>query len=150
MNIKHGMSNTKFHRTWRGINQRTSDKTFPKYKSYGGRGIKCEWGSFTEFLDDMYESYAQASKKYGEKNISIERRDNNGNYCKENCIWIVNALQAKNRRNNHLVKYKGKNILVGDFEKLLGICRGLVRYHTKRGLEIKEIINYYNKKYDRE
>jgi hypothetical protein len=30
--------------------------------------------------------------------LTIERMDVNGNYCKENCIWITNEDQAKNRR----------------------------------------------------
>jgi hypothetical protein len=143
---RHGMTNTRFYVIYRSIIQRTTDKNCAKYRIYGGRGIKCEWKDFNSFFNDMYESYIEQSIKLGEKNISIERKDNNGNYSKKNCCWILLQEQAKNRRNNHYIKYKGTTQTIGDFEKSIGVCRGLVRYHTNKGLSIRQIINYYKQK----
>jgi hypothetical protein len=67
-------------------------KTSSDYHKYGARGIKvCDkWLNFSDFYTDMAETYSPG--------LSIERIDNNKNYCKENCKWIRSEDQAKNRR----------------------------------------------------
>lgn len=139
------MYNTNFYRKYASLHQRIYDKNCHKYVSYGGRGIRCEWKSFEEFRDDMYKSYLVHCKKFGEKDTSLERIDNNGNYCKENCKWIRLKEQALNRRNNNKLEYKGQAKNIGDWEKYLGICRGLILYRLKKGKTFKEIINIYGK-----
>ena len=78
-----------------------------KYADYGGRGIKiCDrWlESFENFYRDMGE---RPSKKH-----SIDRIDNNGNYCPENCRWVTMKEQARNKRTNRTMLYNGKKICV--------------------------------------
>lgn len=67
-------------------------------KNYGDRGIKCEWKSYKDFRDDMYESFLKHFKKYGRKETTIDRIDNNKNYCKENCQWATIKEQNRNKR----------------------------------------------------
>ncbi|MCC6447074.1 MAG: hypothetical protein IT215_00100, partial [Chitinophagaceae bacterium] len=63
------------------IKQRCNHKGNQRYKDYGGRGIKCEWETYQGFKTDMYKSYIKYFKKDGSFNTTIERIDNNGNYC---------------------------------------------------------------------
>lgn len=91
---------------FRGIKNRCQNKNQKDYHYYGGRGIKCEWKTYQDFKNDMYESYLEHKKIYGKNNTSLDRIDNNGNYCKENCRWATLKEQYKNKRNTISIRTK--------------------------------------------
>ena len=76
------------------IKSRCNNPNNAKYHRYGGRGIKNLWNSFEEFKNDMYESYLEHRKNNSYS--SIDRIDNDGNYCKENCKWADYKEQSRN------------------------------------------------------
>lgn len=119
--ISHGLSRKPIFNSFHGANQRCREKNHPKYKDYGGRGIKVEWPSFAEFLIDMRSSYDIHVQDYGEKNTTLERIDVNGNYSKENCRWATWDEQAKNKQKTILGEYEGKVMRLTEIVKLANI-----------------------------
>lgn len=97
-NTTHGFFGKRIYVIYHGIKKRCEKKDSTGYNNYGGRGIKLKWKSFEEFRDDMLKSYNEHCKKFGEKYTTIDRIDNDGNYCKENCKWSTYKEQNKNRR----------------------------------------------------
>ena len=97
-------NNKRLHNIWSCMKGRIYNKNNQDYYNYGGRGLKTEYDSFTHFYEDLHESYDEACKKFGEKNVSLDRIDNEIGYFKDNIRWTNPLTQARNRRilNNNL------------------------------------------------
>ena len=95
----HDMTKTRFYGIWRNMKYRCNNKNCRAYPNYGGRGISvCDrWDKFENFYEDMYESYQKHLNEYGEKQTTLDRKNNNGNYESSNCRWATYEEQLNNR-----------------------------------------------------
>lgn len=88
----------RIYQVWTGIKQRCGNQNVHAYKSYGGRGIKiCD-----EWRNDFSAFYAYVSKldHFAEPGRSIDRINNDGDYCPGNVRWATAKEQANNTRRN--------------------------------------------------
>ena len=115
---------TQFYKKWESIIWRCNYEYVHWYKNYWWRGIKCEWNSFEECKNDMYESYIEHYKKHWE-DTTIDRIDVNWNYNKDNCRWLTNLEQQSWKRNNRSVVYKWNK-----YPCLKALCREVWRNYT--------------------
>lgn len=107
-NIRWWWKKTRFYKAFTCMKLRCNYPSVHWYKNYWWRWIKVEWNNFTEFYNDMYESYLEYVREHWEENITVDRIDTNWNYNKENCRWLSMLEQQSNKRNNHHVIYRWK------------------------------------------
>ena len=91
---------SRIYRIWANMKHRCTKASYRDYQYYGGRGIKVceEWlGSF-----EAFRNWA-ISNGYVD-NLTIDRRDNDGNYSPDNCHWVTRKEQNQNRRKSTNVK----------------------------------------------
>ena len=77
--------------TWSDMKRRCDNPNYHHYFRYGGRGITmCDrWrNNFWAFVEDMGER---------PEGHSLDRINNDGNYCPENCRWATRKTQSVNR-----------------------------------------------------
>lgn len=87
------------YNSWAAMKGRCLNKNNPKYYRYGGRGIKIykAWLSFEYFLE-------WAKNNGWKEGYSIDRIDNDGDYCPENCRWVSIYENSRNKSTTKLNK----------------------------------------------
>ncbi|MEK6884571.1 MAG: hypothetical protein AABY22_33370 [Nanoarchaeota archaeon] len=122
---KHGLHKSSEYCCWTDMQGRCYNKNCKAYKNYGGRGIKVceEWLNFENFYKDMGKR---------PKGFTLDRIDNHGNYCKENCKWSTRSEQNRNHRRNINITFNGKTQCLKDWAKELALSYSILRYRLHK------------------
>jgi hypothetical protein len=106
---------------------RCRNQNIPKFKSYGGRGISvcAGWHKFARF-----QEWAIANGYRDD--LTIERKDNDGNYCPENCTWIPAAQQARNTQHTRRLTFNGERLSLVEWAERTGIAPATIAARIKR------------------
>lgn len=83
------------HRVWRNMLHRCNNPKNPRYKDWGGRGIKLKFASFKDFYD-----YVVKELKVDPRGLTIDRINNDGHYEPGNIRFVSHAENCQNRRVN--------------------------------------------------
>lgn len=123
---KHGMKHTKLYDAWcRMLSRCSPNATGDTYKNYYGRGIRVapEWGEFGQFAKDM---------GHPPPGTSLEREDNNGPYCKTNCVWATRKTQNNNKRSTIIIEFQGISFPIAHWAAFTGISHSNIynRLHS--------------------
>ena len=105
-NHKHGQSGNKtsLYTAWVNMRDRCDNPNHKAYHNYGGRGIKVcsQWYDFITFAKDVGPP--------PRKGLSLDRKNNNGNYEPGNVRWETKRTQARNSRFAKLDQAKADQI----------------------------------------
>ena len=135
--LVHGLSDTRTHRIWTQMRRRCEKPDCEDYPRYGGRGIKvcAEWADFETF-------HAWAMANGYRSNLTLDRRDNDGNYEPDNCRWVSRTVQNRNRRDNIRFQWRGKMLTLPEIAERTGVSHDLLRQRVRRdGLSVAEAIS---------
>lgn len=132
----HGCFGIRLHRIWAGMLARCRNKNVKSYRYYGAKGVYVckEWHGFAKFMKWAL------SNGYSDE-LTIDRKDNNGNYEPNNCRWIPKSEQSKNR--SQCIPVAIGNIkfpTIAEASRYFNVCSNTVYGRLKRGLNIKQAL----------
>lgn len=131
----HGLTDTSIYAIWYSIKARCLSPTSPAFHRYGGRGISvCDrWLDFNLFYEDMGDRPFE--------NAQIDRIDNNGSYCKENCRWVTCKENQRNKSSNRMVSYQGSQVPLVVASELSGLPYHALWYRLKNKWSVEKLFN---------
>lgn len=126
MFTSHGMSKTRVYKIWVGMIERCTKAGNKNFKKYGAKGIKVcdEWLLFDRFYKDMRDGYDDC--------LTLERKDNKGNYEKSNCKWATYKEQADNRSTTIYLTIDGVSKKLMEWSRISGTNSNIIRQRIKR------------------
>lgn len=130
----HGQSKSPTYRAWKAMRARCFSPSNKDYAQYGGRGITvCEnWrDNFSQFLADMGEQ---------PPGMTVERKDPNGPYSPDNCLWATRLQQARNRRSSRLVEVNGRRMCLSEACQRFGQPRTRIRDRLANGWSLMDAL----------
>jgi hypothetical protein len=103
------------------MKERCNTPTTNRANSYFNKGITYDkrWESFELFLEDM---------GHRPENMSLDRINNNANYCKANCRWATNTEQSRNTSRNVFYLIDGVNYCQEQAKEIMGVTIKKLRY----------------------
>jgi hypothetical protein len=122
-NRTHGQKHSRLYSVWSGMKARCNNPNEDAYPRYGGRGVSVcrEWSDSFEVFRDWAQSNGY------DKHLTIERRDNDGNYEPSNCRWATYAEQSRNTSRNRPVDWGGRQVLVCDLAIEVGLPQDILK-----------------------
>ena len=133
--VTHGMRHSPEYSVWCDIKTRCYNRNHEHYHCYGGRGITVsdEWKeSFEAFYRDMGPRPSS--------DHSIDRKNNDLGYSKENCRWATRVEQANNTRTNLIIDFDGERKSLKTWCSELGLHYRTIYRRLKKGLSFEDSI----------
>ena len=132
----HGLCRHPLYAIWSGMKTRCYNDCRPQFKRYGGRGIRvCD-----EWLSDFESFYKWSIQNGWEPGLSIDRIDNDGNYCPENCRWADGFTQANNSSHNHVIEYCGEKMTCTQWAHRIGIKPSTLNARLRSGWSVEKAL----------
>lgn len=118
------------------MKERCYDETDRRYADWGGRGIRiCQ-----EWLNDREKFIDWAINNGYKTGLSIDRIDNDGDYCPENCRWVTLSENNQNRRSCRFYTLNGKTQNLQQWCDEYNISRSMVNKRLAMGWDFEKAL----------
>lgn len=120
---------------WCSIRQRCENINNKDYHNYGERGITVcsEWQTFMPFREWALENGWQ-------QGLTIDRIDNNSGYRPDNCRFVTIKENNRNKRNNYIVHYGGRDWVLGELAEYYKISPYVLYRRIKLGWPLEKAL----------
>jgi hypothetical protein len=134
-NYRHGLTRRdehhRFAKTWFAMINRCHNEDHPTYSKYGRKGIAVcdEWRNLEVFCEwcDTQEPIPEG--------YTLDRKNNKEGYNPENCHFVSNNQQARNKSTNVWFEYNGERLIQRDFVKKYGnVSERTFRERIQKGI----------------
>lgn len=134
---KHGMRQSRLYVIWCSVKARCYNPNYEHYSCYGSRGIAmCD-----EWRND-FAAFAKWAMANGySDDLSIDRKDVNGNYEPSNCRWATQKAQNNNTRRNRYLTYNGETLTAMQWAEKVGINYSTLCTRLHRGWTIERALS---------
>ncbi|MCC6811362.1 MAG: hypothetical protein IT381_28290 [Deltaproteobacteria bacterium] len=138
-NTKHGEARRAHtspeYKVWHAMHERCTNKRNQQFKHYGARGITvcARWKDVHAFIKDV-------GRRPG-KDYSLDRIDTNKNYEPGNVRWATAKTQARNRRNNYKLTYRGVTKLVIEWAEEFGLQEYTLKSRLRHGWSAEDALH---------
>lgn len=138
-NHSHKTSGKRIYDIWYHMKGRCYNEHDARFDRYGGRGIKvCD-----EWKDSFESFYSWAMANGYQDDLTIDRIDNDGDYCPSNCRWATHQEQSRNRSTNINIKIGNSTRTLKEWCEIFGLEYGTIqaRYHRNGFKGIDDLFN---------
>lgn len=129
------IKNKRIYQIWKAMLARCYDPNNEHRSVYYERGISVcdDWKTF-----ELFQSWALAGD-YSD-GLSLDRIDNDLGYSPENCRWVTQKEQCRNKRNNVILKFHGEERPISEWAELYGLKTTTLWWRINHGWEIERAI----------
>jgi hypothetical protein len=137
-NFKHNDARKRNHAhlytVWANMINRCKYPSVQSFPRYGGRGIRvCErWRVYANFRADMLPTFRPG--------LTLNRKNNDGDYCPDNCVWSTPVEQARNTPRNRYLEFEGERLTLVEWNQRLGGSRQAVDRRLALGWTVREAL----------
>lgn len=136
INTKYKDCPKRLYKIYYGMLGRCYSEGNSAYNNYGGRGIQVcsEWkNSFTSFWEWSINNGYSAK-------LSIDRKDNEAEYSPDNCRWVSDYEQSRNKRSSVFLTLNNKTLPIEIWAKDLNLKLSTLYTRKFRGWSDHEIL----------
>ena len=131
----HGFTNTPEYWVYKKMIRRCYDPKDAHYHRYGGRGIKVS----KPWLDSVRNFISDMGRRPSDKH-EVERIDNDGDYCAENCRWATRQEQMNNTVYNRIIEYRGVAKTMAQWARELDLDYTVFATRLRRGWPVERAV----------